>query len=77
MLQISHNEAPSVHCLWCGAYLAGSFTQHTSACCLYGYTKDVSLPHELRAYLRSLADKAPKQTMTPELDRFGNGGEPL
>lgn len=62
MLQISHNEAPAGYCLWCGAYLAGSFTQHTSTCWLYGYTKDVSLPNELRDYLKSLALRGAPET---------------
>lgn len=52
------------YCLWCGACLAGSFTQHSSECWLYAYTKDVRLPDEVRDRLKSLA-RIPNAWMEP------------
>lgn len=42
------------HCFWCGAYLAGSYTQHMKECWLYGWIKGLPLSDQLRASLRSL-----------------------
>ena len=44
-----------MHCLWCGDYLAGSYTQHTKECWLYGWVKGLPLSDQLRAYLESLS----------------------
>lgn len=56
------------HCLWCGAYLAGSFTQHAQDCWLYGFNKEISLPDELRDYLKSLALAVPAMMPFPYIE---------
>jgi len=48
------------HCFCCGAYLAGSWTQHTPACPFHEYTKDVNVPAADKQHLLSLAAKPPE-----------------
>lgn len=55
------DDNPFDYCELCGAYLAGSWTQHEPFCAFYEHTRNVYVPPSARERLRSLKRSKPNE----------------